>query len=185
MVNSMKSNIDHVYHYAAPLVSYDPETGKFVWRWREGKCKGNFNNQYAGKECGCHDKNGYLIISVKVDGRLVTLKAHRLAWLITYGEIPKGDIDHIDGNEGNNTIANLRDVPASINMRNQRMMKNNKSGITGVSIDKRTGKWAANAKSNDKNHYLGRFSDINDAAKAVKEFREAHGYTGRHGKERE
>lgn len=181
----MKSNIDHIYHYAAPLVSYNPDTGKFVWRWREGPDKGHFNAGHAGKECGCLDVYGYLIITVRFNKRATTLKAHRLAWLITYGELPKGEIDHIDGNEGNNKISNLRDVPASINMRNQRMMKNNKSGITGVSLDKRTGKWAANAKSNDKNHYLGRFSDINDAAKAVKEFREAHGYTGRHGQERE
>lgn len=181
----MKSNIDHIYRYAAPLVSYDPETGKFVWRWREGPDKGHFNAGHAGKECGCHDVYGYLIITVRFNKKPVTLKAHRLAWLITYGEMPKGEIDHIDGNEGNNRIANLRDVPASINMRNQRMMKSNKSGITGVSFDKRSGKWRANAKADDKNHHLGSFYDINDAAKAVKEFRDAHGYTDRHGQRKD
>lgn len=44
---------------------------------------------------------------------------HRLIWFIVYGEWPKQQIDHIDGNPSNNSILNLRDVSHTDNMNNR------------------------------------------------------------------
>ena len=45
-------------------------------------------------------------------------KAHRLAWLMEYGQMPPDDIDHIDGNRSNNAISNLRLATRAENMQN-------------------------------------------------------------------
>jgi hypothetical protein len=64
--------------------------------------------------------------------RYKTYKAHRLAWLYVYGEEPKEDIDHIDGDTSNNRIENLREVAHSTNMKNKHKYVSNTSGTTGV-----------------------------------------------------
>lgn len=47
--------------------------------------------------------------------------------------------------------------------------KNNKSGTKGVSFCKEKNKWVAQISVKNKNIYLGRFDDINDAIKARKD----------------
>ena len=49
---------------------------------------------------GSYDKDGYLIMKVK--GR--QLKAHRVVWLLNYGDFPKSEIDHINRNKSDNRI---------------------------------------------------------------------------------
>ncbi|MDA6380520.1 HNH endonuclease signature motif containing protein [Escherichia coli] len=61
--------------------------------------------------------------------------AHRLAWLIVYGTMPDGFIDHINRVRTDNRISNLRLVTHSENMQNRKIQKNNKSGYRGVSWD--------------------------------------------------
>jgi len=66
---------------------------------------------------------GRIIGSVsKVDGyRRVTFR-HRV-WVMTRGEYPRFQIDHVDGNRDNNRPGNLRDVPQSVNRRNRRKIE--------------------------------------------------------------
>ena len=68
-------------------------------------------------------------------------RLHRLAFLYMTGELPSGDIDHIDANGLNNKWSNLRDVSRSINRRNARIPSNNTSGVTGVNWNKTLIKW--------------------------------------------
>lgn len=84
--------------------------------------------------------------------------AHRLAWLYVYGEWPQHGLDHINGVRLDNRISNLRDVPQTINLENQRKAKGlTKSGFLGVERT-RGGKWAARIVANGKRYGLGVFA---------------------------
>lgn len=78
---------------ARELFDYDPETGVFRWRKRNGAVAGSI------EACG------YRVI--RVDGQLY--KAHRIAWVMTAGAIPAGfQIDHINRIKADNRLSNLR-----------------------------------------------------------------------------
>lgn len=77
------------------------------------------------------NKNGYLHGSIGE----VHYRAHRIAFLLTKGYWPLGDVDHIDGNKQNNAGANLREVDRSSNNAN----RNSK----GYRWHKKTGCWQA------------------------------------------
>lgn len=83
---------------------------------------------------GSIDRYGYLIIKIK--GR--QFKSHRIAWLLTHGEYPTDEIDHIDGNKLNNRVENLRISDRTQQNRNKRMNPNPDTGVVGIYIDKST-----------------------------------------------
>ncbi|MDF3858123.1 HNH endonuclease [Achromobacter denitrificans] len=132
---------------ARALLAYDPATGALVWR------KAVSRNVKAGGKAGSMDPRGYG--QIRLHRR--QYMAHRLVWLLHYGEWPKGEIDHIDGNRANNRICNLREVDRSINTQNlRRAKKNSRSGVLGVS---RSGtRWQAHIQANNQQFYLGTFS---------------------------
>ena len=171
------------YKALAAQVTYDPETGIIIWNFREELTRGDkiFNARFAGRECGRIDFRGYRAIGFTHEGNLYTLKGHRLAWLITYGKLPDGDIDHINRDKSDNRIKNLRDVPHSVNLKNARMQRNNTSGVTGVRWIKSKGKWRAEAQADGLTRHLGYFDCIREAESAVKAFRAKHGFTDSHG----
>lgn len=172
-----------IYFALAAQVTYNPETGIITWNCREELTSHDkmFNSRFAGHECGTIDNHGYRVISFKHEGNSHNIKAHRLAWLITYGYIAETHIDHVNRNRKDNRIDNLRDVHPSANQRNMSMMRTNKSGITGVHWNKQINKWIAQAGLNGRTRHVGTFSCINEAAAAVKSFRAKHGYTDSHG----
>lgn len=131
-------------------------------RWRAKSSKKQMNN--IGEVAGSPNKNGY--ISVMVMGK--RFMAHHIAWEIHHGfNVPHGfEIDHIDHNPGNQAKDNLRLVKRSDNAKNLSMSKANTSGVTGVSLFKKTGKWKASIKHNGKTYHLGYFHDIEEARKA-------------------
>lgn len=59
--------------------------------------------------------NGYTYVTTRFGTKVL---AHRLAWLLHYGEWPRGDVDHINRNRSDNRITNLRDVSRSTNLLN-------------------------------------------------------------------
>lgn len=126
---------------------YDPETGRFTWLvW-------TVNHVKAGDIAGSLHVSGRW--QVRVDGRVY--KAHRLAWFWTYGEWPKGQIDHIDGNPLNNRLGNLRDVSVSVNQQNMKRAKsNNKTGFLGVCPE--GVRFKASITINRRQIYIGTFS---------------------------
>lgn len=78
-------------------------------------------------------------------------------------------VDHINGNPLDNRKCNLRVCTFEENQRNRTTLnKNNTSGYRGVSWDRFRKKWVAQLSLKYKHVYLGRFSDIEDARKAVK-----------------
>jgi len=133
---------------AKQRVLYDKETGLF-------------HRLAEVKPLGRVATNGYLQICV--NGK--RYMAHRLAWLITYGEWPDGQLDHINQDKLDNRIANLRVVTNKQNGENVRIFKHNKSGFRGVS-KRADGKWIADIKQHGKTIHLGVFSCVFDAARA-------------------
>lgn len=74
--------------------------------------------------------------------------------------------DHIDRNPFNNRKYNLRQATATENARNRSTAKNNTSGVTGVSVDSRSGSWRARIKIDGKLIHIGSFADKEGAIKA-------------------
>lgn len=150
---------------ARELLTYDPETGDFYWRQTMG------HRGKAGKIAGAV-RGGYRIIGVEK----LTYAAHRLAWLITFGSWPMAEIDHINGDPGDNRIANLRDVSRAENLQNQRVaQRRNKCGLLGVSFHKAREKWRAQIAINGKSQHLGYFDTPEEAHQAyVLKKRELH-----------
>jgi hypothetical protein len=139
---------------AAPR--YDAYTGAFFWRVDRGQ---RFR---AGQEAGTLHSSGYIIIGF--EGKYY--KAHRLAWLFTYGEWPERDLDHINHKTSDNRIVNLRECTSSQNQANRSSNRNNSSGYRGVTFHKKLGKYQAAIRVNRKPVHLGTFITAVDAAAA-------------------
>lgn len=136
-------------------ITYNPETGIFVRLANKLK---KFNNpKIAG-----YKKEGY--IAIKVNG--IAYMAHRLAWLYVYGNMPKDQIDHINGIKIDNRISNLRECTNSENHQNRQPYKNTTSKYTGVTWHKKQKKWNARIKINQEIINLGSFSDEIEAYQA-------------------
>lgn len=139
------------------LFHYDQKSGAFT---RIAKVKG----ARVGAKAGHIKDNGYIHFSV--DGKKYA--AHRLAWLFVYGEMPTGDIDHIDGNRANNAIANLRSVDRSTNLENIRLAKsNNKSTrLLGAYPVSGSDSYCSKIQVRGKSMHLGCFATAEEAHSA-------------------
>jgi hypothetical protein len=126
--------------------SYDENTGKFTWI-KKGK------GRSVGDVAGYLIDKGYLRITIQGE----KYYAHRLAWLYIYGVFPKNGTDHINGIRNDNRINNLREANQSENLQNLSVSSKNTSGYIGVSLNKKTKKWCAQIKSNNKKYYLGEY----------------------------
>jgi hypothetical protein len=136
------------------VLSYDSTTGIFVW------IKSLSNVVKVGSIAGKIGKDGRRDICV---ARKI-YKAHRLAWLYVYGVWPTNVIDHIDGDNGNNRIDNLRDVVQSTNMQNMRKARmDSKSQSLGVHCIKSSGKFRAQLKVDGMTRHIGCFDSKDDA----------------------
>jgi hypothetical protein len=113
--------------------------------------------QRAGGVC----KDGYRRISVL--GK--SYAAHRLAWLFMNGQLPNGQLDHIDGDRDNNSLANLRIATPSENQQNLRGSRIGKvvPAPLGVTFNKNVQKWQSQIKLNGKSKYLGLFDNPQEA----------------------
>jgi hypothetical protein len=100
-------------HYNIPMrdpdisryIQYNPDTGSFKWLV-------SGNGRRVGDSAGTYGTHGYWWITHKK----VLYPAAHIAWYLTYGEWPKGMIDHIDRNPSNNRISNLRDISERMNV---------------------------------------------------------------------
>lgn len=144
---------------ALRVLSYDPGSGVFRWNQDMG------NGARKGDVAGCQSTSGYWLLRINGGYWL----AHRVAWLITYGDCPVQVIDHINQNPLDNRIANLRVVTVSENRQNMGKYRNNKSGQKGVHWFAASGKWQAQICHEKKRHHLGFFDRIEDAVSAYAE----------------
>lgn len=130
-----------------------------VLYWKVARCNRVKIGQKAGAKA--HDNRE----RVNVNGKL--LLAHRIIFAMHHDYWPKY-VDHIDGNNANNKIENLRPTTVAQNQWNSKLRLTNKSGIKGVSFDSARNKWVAEVIANKKKYFLGRFNTIAEAEKTVK-----------------
>ncbi len=99
-------------------------------------------------------------LRLSVNYKKKSMLAHRLAWALHTGSWPSGEIDHINGDESDNRMVNLRDTSKSVNQQNKRNPRSdNKSGFMGVCWHKGAGQWRAQITVHGKCIYLGLFPD--------------------------
>ena len=137
------------------LLHYDSKTGVFTWKAKKG------GRASKGQTAGAADAYGYIVIRINS----VLYKAHRLAWLYTYGDWPETNLDHINRVKDDNRIKNLRVASQSLNMHNAKRLASS-SGCVGVSWDKNRNKWAARIKVDYRTKFLGRYDRKQDAIAA-------------------
>ena len=144
-------------------VLYDKDTGIFT------RTKNHPKRKYvAGSVTGVSRPDGY--VQIMIEGKLFL--AHRLAWLYVYGELPKNNIDHINGIKNDNRIENLRDIKQRVNVQNIRKAKKTstsscKLGVSfankGRNIEK---PFRARIFVDNKEIHLGMFSNEDEAHEA-------------------
>lgn len=137
------------------LLSYDPTTGIFTYKKLRGPRK-------AGSIAGSINSNGYVVLSINT----IRYRAHRVAWLIYYGEWPKSELDHVNRIKSDNRIDNLREVTTAQNGYNRIIRSSpNKTGFMGVS-KRGNNRFVANIQINKSNKYLGSFKTAEEASTA-------------------
>jgi len=140
-------------------LEYDPLTG-FLTR------KTNTRIHKAGTLVKTLDKRGYVVYQI---GRRV-LPAHRIAWLLYFGEIDDTlVIDHINGNRSDNRIENLRLVTQGDNIYNAGMRGHNRSGYTGIGYVKPSGGWKGGWRARISGEHIGFYDTFEEAVTARSE----------------
>lgn len=138
-------------------LSYDKISGKFTW------IKSPKATVKIGAVAGSLKPSGYVYIKFK--GMFVA--AHQMAWAFHTGSWPEKPIDHIDRNESNNAIDNLRLATLKNNSWNTGLSRSNTSGFKGVSLCKANATWiAVVTKSDGKKKRLSGFKTKEEAAHA-------------------
>ena len=110
--------------------------------------------------CWSLNGNGYL-------GARGPRGEHLLLHRIIMGTKPGELVDHINHDLMDNRKCNLRIVFDAENRLNTKLRRNNTSGVTGVYANP-DGTWFARITRGGKDHFLGRFSNYEDAVAARK-----------------
>lgn len=102
-----------------------------------------------------------------------TIRMHNLILPLENSELV---IDHKDCNGLNNQRSNLQRITQAQNTQKKRIGNSNTSGYKGVSYDKKRAKYYAYIQVNGKSMNLGRYEEVEQAAKAYN--RAVHQYFG-------
>lgn len=135
---------------------FDYKDGALYWRFDRG------SNAKAEARAGRLLPTGYR--SIHVSGR--RYQEHRLIFLWWHGVLP-GQIDHINQNKSDNRIENLRRCTHSTNQVNT-APRQSKSGIRGVRMVDKTGRWAVRVYKDGKEIRVGTFATMEEASAAYR-----------------
>jgi hypothetical protein len=157
------------------ILDYNPETGVFRWRARTpdmfsgaknpSRACAIWNAKYAEAVSGSASSGQW--VAIPVNGKF--MRAHRIAWVLSYGFETEFLIDHINRNPLDNRLCNLREATPSQNQRNRGMDPRNKSGFKGVSMCRHTQRWRVTLSLNRKQIHVGRFDCLEKAVEAYQE----------------
>jgi hypothetical protein len=154
------------------------EGGNLFWRERGN---GKFDKQFANKEAGCKKRpDGYSVIAYGKSHLMI----HRAVWTMFNRQLAKGeDIDHINGDRGDNRIENLRICSRAENLRNSQRRKDNSSGFKNVNWNAATESWRVKFFIDGKTKCFGLYKDLDEAVEISKLIRHSfHKQFANHGK---
>ena len=182
-MKDIKTIADGLHTKLVELFHYDQQTGNLMWKNRPETdfstmrvCR-IWNSKFAGSIAGYVRPDGYRKICID----RVMYQAHRLVWIMHYGNIGDFQIDHINQTPSDNRIENLRVVTPSENQRNKSMSRKNVSGFVGVSWHRGNGKWQAKIRVGGTTKYLGLFSNKDDAIASRVAANVTYGFHQNHG----
>jgi len=120
---------------------------------------------------------GYYQVGLYKNKKRTTKKIHQLVAIAFIENHENKDcVDHTDNNRLNNDVENLRWCSQKENCQNQKIPKNNTSGVKGVYFDRNANKWRARIMIDGIFIHIGYFKTIEDAKDArVKRANEAFG----------
>jgi len=152
------------YEKALERLRYNKDTGVFTW------IKAPKHYMKDGCVAGSKRKDGYVSISISINGAIKSILTHRLVWYLYNKNLPH-IIDHIDGNPNNNRIDNLRNCNQSKNVFNSKSRFNSKAPYTGVRIikTKKCINYVSRINKDGIQYHIGTYSNLGDAIKARKE----------------
>lgn len=159
------------WEYLNSRFKYDPTSGILYHKVAQGRVK-------VGSVAGTRLGSGHL--SVRIHGKAYLV--HRVIWALYYKVKVPAQVDHEDGDGGNNKILNLRAANNSLNSKNIKLPSNNTSGVIGVSLCKLTSKWRAQICIAGRNTQLGNFVDLFEAVAVRKSAEITNGYHINHGR---
>ena len=149
---------DLTYEYVSSILNYDPNTGILTNKFNRGP------RARAGQEAGC-SVGGYRKVVLAGKPRY----SHRIAWLLYYGELPVGSLDHINLNRSDNRMSNLREANCLQNSHNTGLLSTNTSGYRGVSFNKKAKKYVAQIRINGIRQYIGSYNTALEASTVYNE----------------
>ena len=142
------------------VLDYNPETGVFIRKVRLAQ------RHQVGDRADTALTNPKMLGYRRVSLFSQRFLAHRLAWFYVHGVWPEKHIDHINGETGDNRIANLREADDQLNIENLRKAKiGNKVGLLGV-IQHGETQWRARIQLHGKGIHIGLFSSPEEAHEA-------------------
>ena len=149
---------------------YYDESSPSCLRWASAR-----SQMKAGDVAGSLKPDGYW----KVRDRGHPRGVHIVVWEMFNGPIGSREVDHIDGNPGNNKISNLRATDRAGQCRNAARRKDNTTGVKGV--HKVAAGYVARVQADGVRHQRA-FNTLQQAAEWVRDKRqEVHGEFSKHG----
>lgn len=141
------------------LFTYDSDSGR-IFHAKDKKSGSGRVVARSGDYADTTIDKGYRRLSITTSSGRHLSMAHRVAWILSNGEIPNGlFIDHINGVRHDNRLTNLRLVTRQQNSHNQHKAK-------GFSWNFKRGKWQAQILVNRRSISLGMHDTELDARSA-------------------
>jgi hypothetical protein len=145
------------------LEIFDYKDGNFYWKLKSHR------SLIQGKEAGNFRTDGYRAIGINKK----IYKAHRLIFMMFNGYMPL-EIDHINGDKGDNRIENLREVTHNQNSLNRKLRIDNVSKCKGVRWVQANKAYMVRVTIKGKRKFLGYFKDFDLADLVATEARDLH-----------
>jgi len=138
---------------------------KYRYKYKDGDLVKRDTEEPVGSDNG----RGYRHVSVKNKNFYV----HRVIFFLCHGRWPKDQVDHINRDNNDNRIENLRECTRAENHRNRADTKG-RSLPRNVSIDKSTGRYKVQLTKNYKKMLFGCYPNVELAELVAKEAREKY-----------